>query len=210
MWNFYAALYGPPEVVDANWHIIRDAFSSIKGARFYTEENRKGDPGFDYRVKLMRGEPNLTEFSLLNWVGGGGHINFSPISPAAGEDAMKQFAMIRKSCEKYGFDYIGEFVVGWREQHHILMLMFNRYDVEESRRAHDCFSELIVQAAAEGYGEYRTNLHFMDQIAKTYDANDGSLLRMQRHIKKALDPAGILSPGKNGIWPLGAAVTEAD
>jgi 4-cresol dehydrogenase (hydroxylating) len=203
MWNLYAALYGPQEVVDASWQIIRDTFSPIKGSRVYTEETRKGDPGFDYRVKLMRGEPNLTEFSLLNWVGGGGHINFSPISPTTGADAMKQFGMIRKSCEKYGFDYIGEFVIGWREQHHILMLMFNRYDPAESKRAHDCFAELIVQAAADGYGEYRTNLHFMDQIAQTYNANGGALLKMQRRIKKSVDPAGVLSPGKNGIWPLG-------
>jgi len=203
MWNFYAALYGLPEVVEANWQIIESTFRSIKGAKIYREEDRKDDPSFNYRVRLMRGEPNLTEFSLMNWVGGGGHINFSPISPASGADAMKQFQMIRKACEKFGFDYIGEFVIGWREQHHILMLMFNRYDADESRRAHDCFAQLINDAAAEGYGEYRTNLHFMDQIAGTYGANDGALLRMQRHIKRALDPAGILAPGKNGIWPLG-------
>ncbi|MGH7906341.1 MAG: FAD-binding oxidoreductase [Candidatus Binataceae bacterium] len=209
MWNFYAALYGPPEIVDANWKIIQDTFSQIKGAKIYTEENRKGDPSFDYRVKLMRGEPNLTEFSLLNWVGGGGHINFSPISPASGTDAMSQFHTIRKSCEKFGFDYIGEFVIGWREQHHILMLMFDRYNADESRRAHDCFAEQINLAAAKGYGEYRTNLHFMDQIAATYDANGGAMLKMQRRMKRALDPKGILSPGKNGIWPLAGSEENA-
>ena len=43
----------------------------------------------------------------------------------------------------------------------------------------------------------------MDQIAQTYNANDGALLGMQRRVKRALDPAGVLAPGKNGIWPLG-------
>jgi 4-cresol dehydrogenase (hydroxylating) len=203
MWNFYAALYGMPEVVEENWKLVEATFQKIKGAKIILAEDRKGDPSFDYRARLMRGEPNLTEFSLLNWVGGGGHINFSPISPASGDDAMKQFHMIRQVCEKYGFDYIGEFVIGWREQHHILMLMFNRYDPDESKRAHDCFAQLIDDAAAQGYGEYRTNLHFMDAIAETYNANDGALLKMHRRVKRALDPAGILAPGKNGIWPIG-------
>ena len=30
-WNFYAARYGPPKIMDAHWEIIRDAFASIPG-----------------------------------------------------------------------------------------------------------------------------------------------------------------------------------
>ena len=203
-WNFYAALYGLPEVIDATFEIIRGAFSSVPGAKVYFEKDRVGDPSFEYRAQLMRGIPNLTEFGLLNWVGGGGHINFSPISPTLGSDATKQYRMIQKTCHEFGFDYIGEFAVGWRDMHHILMLMFDRRDAAETKRAHECFARLIDEAAAEGYGEYRTNLAFMDQVARTYGANGGSLLKLQQRIKRALDPNGILAPGKNGIWPLAA------
>jgi 4-cresol dehydrogenase (hydroxylating) len=202
-WNFYAGLYGLPDVVNATMEIIKGAYSSIPGAKFYFEEDRKGDPSFEYRANLMKGIPSLTEFGLLNWVGGGGHINFSPISPTLGSDAVKQYRMIQKTCAEFGFDYIGEFAVGWRDMHHILMLMFNRLDEAETKRAHECFGRLIDEAAAAGYGEYRTNLAFMDQVAKTYNAFDGSLLKLQQRIKRALDPKGILAPGKNGIWPIG-------
>ena len=41
----------------------------------------------------------------------------------------------------------------------------------------------------------------MDQIAKTYSWNDNALLKLQEQIKDALDPNGILAPGKQGIWP---------
>jgi FAD/FMN-containing dehydrogenase len=41
----------------------------------------------------------------------------------------------------------------------------------------------------------------MDQIAGTYSWNDNSIMRLNETIKDALDPNGILAPGKQGIWP---------
>lgn len=41
----------------------------------------------------------------------------------------------------------------------------------------------------------------MDQIADTYNFNDNAQMKLNENIKNALDPKGILAPGKNGIWP---------
>ena len=41
----------------------------------------------------------------------------------------------------------------------------------------------------------------MDLVARQFDFNDHALLRLQETIKDALDPNGILAPGKSGIWP---------
>jgi hypothetical protein len=41
----------------------------------------------------------------------------------------------------------------------------------------------------------------MDQIAGTYNFNDNAQMKLNEEIKNALDPKGILAPGKNGIWP---------
>ena len=38
-------------------------------------------------------------------------------------------------------------------------------------------------------------------VADTYDYNDHALRRLNERVKNALDPAGILAPGKSGIWP---------
>jgi len=43
----------------------------------------------------------------------------------------------------------------------------------------------------------------MDTIARTYNWNNNALMKMNQTIKDALDPNGILSPGKSGIWPRG-------
>jgi FAD linked oxidases, C-terminal domain len=41
----------------------------------------------------------------------------------------------------------------------------------------------------------------MDQIANTYNFNGNALMKLNETIKNALDPVGILAPGKNGVWP---------
>jgi hypothetical protein len=41
----------------------------------------------------------------------------------------------------------------------------------------------------------------MDLIAEQFDFNDYALRRLTKTIKDALDPHGVLSPGKQGIWP---------
>ena len=63
------------------------------------------------------------------------------------------------------------------------------------------FDALISETAKAGYGEYRTHLDYMDLVADSYDWNGGALGKLNEKVKNALDPNGILAPGKSGIWP---------
>ncbi len=202
MWNFCGALYGPPPVMDTLWTAIRDSFAKVKGAKFYFEEDRKRRPDIlIHRGETMKGIPKLTEFNFLNWNGGGGHVGFSPVSPITGKDAIKQYYMIKDRVREYGFDYMGLMAIGWRDLHHVTVIVYDKNDPDERRRMNEVFRIMVKEAAAEGYGEYRTHIQYMDDIAGTYNWNDNALMKMNQSIKDALDPNGILAPGKSGIWP---------
>lgn len=202
MWNIYGALYGPPPIMDTLETVIRDSFAKIPGARFFLQSERKNPNDLLHvRADTMRGIPRLSEFGFVNWSGGGGHIGFSPVSAIRGKEAMKQYTIVRDRLHEHGFDYLSIFAIGWRELHHVVELLFDRRDPETRRKAMEVFHILVAEAAAAGYGEYRTHLTFMDEIAKTYSWNDHALLKMHQTIKDALDPKGILAPGKSGIWP---------
>jgi 4-cresol dehydrogenase (hydroxylating) flavoprotein subunit len=202
MWNFCGALYGPPAIADALWTAIRDSFAGIPGAKFYFPQDRKRRPDIlIHRADTMRGIPKLTEFGFLNWNGGGGHVGFSPVSPTTGKDAIKQYRMVSGRVREHGFDYMGLMAIGFRELHHVTVIVYDQTDPKERQKLSELFGLLVREAAAEGYGEYRTHIHYMDTIAGTYSWNDNALMKMHQRIKDALDPNGILSPGKSGIWP---------
>ena len=195
-WNVYAALYGSPEQIEVNWQIINHFFKKHPKCRITTEKEEAGNPVFQYRADLMRGKPNLTEFGLYNWRGGGGSIWFSPVSQAMGSETLKQMEMAKRIMARHGLDYVGEFIVGWRDMHHIIDVLFDKTKPEEVKAAHDCFSELLAEFSKAGYGTYRTNTAFMDKVADTYGPVQKAVFK---RLKKALDPNGILAPGKSGI-----------
>lgn len=194
-WNVYAALYGTPEQIEVNWKIVEGAFKA-SGGEILTENEVGHSPVFRYRADLMRGNMNLQEFGLYNWRGGGGSLWFAPVSQSRGSETLKQMEMAQRILKKHGLDYVGEFIVGWRDMHHIIDVLFDRTDPVQMQSAYACFDELLAEFTAAGYGNYRTNTAFMDKVANTY----GPVKRdVDRRLKRALDPNGIIAPGKSGI-----------
>jgi hypothetical protein len=80
------------------------------------------------------------------------------------------------------------------------MIIYDRKSKESNRRGHAMMKELITEGAKLGIGEYRTHLAFRDQVMNTYNFNNGALLKFHDQLKDSLDPNGILSLGRNGIW----------
>lgn len=74
-------------------------------------------------------------------------------------------------------------------------------EIAHNQAVRETFARLVEVAAEHGWGEYRTDTAFMDDCAATYSFNDNALLRLHETIKDAVDPNGILSTGRFGIWP---------
>jgi 4-cresol dehydrogenase (hydroxylating) len=202
-WTQNFGLYGRADVVQANLRHVRTAYDRLPGVRFEVEvtegdvlkePGRGGKPG--------TGLPGLAGLRVVDWRGGkGGHIDFSPVLPPRGEDAMRIYRLCRRIVEGGGQDFMGTFYNFGRAMTLICLVGFDAAKAEETARVRGLFSALVKEAGAAGYGEYRTHISYMDEVADLYRWNDGALQRFNARIKDALDPKGVLSPGKQGIWP---------
>ncbi|KUJ19925.1 glycolate oxidase [Mollisia scopiformis] len=200
-WVFYGTQYGDEASIFSQLEIIKSAFLSIPGSKFYLPSELPSDHYIHSRVSVCSGVPVLKELDWLNWKPNAAHLFFSPIVPTSSSHAKIIHTLIDRLHEKWGFDTFPTICVAGREMHYIANIVYNRANEDEKRRARGLMREMISEAAKEGFGEYRTHLLFADQVAKTYGWNGGALRRFNETIKDALDPKGILAPGRNGIWP---------
>ena len=197
-WNFSVRLFGDERINRINAEKVRGAFAPAVPYEFEASEWKRGE--------ALRGSgsptPTLSALGVVDWRGGSGaHLTFSPVSAFSGAEAWKQYSTLRPMFEKAGFDYYGGFTAGQRYMNHITMILFDRADPEMAGRANALFDELIAVAAKNGWGEYRTHTLWYDDIAATYSYNDNALLKWNEKVKDAVDPGGIIAPGKMGIWP---------
>jgi 4-cresol dehydrogenase (hydroxylating) len=197
-WNFSVRLFGDERVNAINAEKVEGAFSKAVDAEFTRREWRRGEPLEGSGSPI----PSLNVLGVIDWLGGpGAHLTFSPISAFSGAEAWKQYTTVRGMFEDAGFDYYGGFTAGQRFLNHITMIVFDRSNEDMSLRANQLFSDLIATAAKNGWGEYRTHTLWYDEVARTYDFNNGALRRWNERVKDAVDPNGIIAPGKMGIWP---------
>jgi 4-cresol dehydrogenase (hydroxylating) len=75
------------------------------------------------------------------------------------------------------------------------------HDPEANKRLRESVREVIQICAQHGWGEYRCPPAFQDTVMNAYSFNNNILRRVNERIKDALDPNGILSVGRYGVWP---------
>ncbi|KAK9447348.1 uncharacterized protein V1518DRAFT_435193 [Limtongia smithiae] len=202
-WVFYGTVYAEnKDAVTKAFENVRDAFATrITGVRALLPSDVPEDHYLHARVRVCSGTPDIRELDWLNWVPNAGHLFFAPICPTQPKDARTLYTIVERAHVKYGFDLFPTYCVATREMHLIVNIVYDRADPDAKKRALACMREMIADSAAAGYGEYRTHLMLADQVVRTYGWNNNAQLRFHEALKDALDPVGILAPGRAGIWP---------
>jgi 4-cresol dehydrogenase (hydroxylating) len=200
-WNASFALYGSDTKVEDGWKRIQNAVKDVSGVELHSRLYHPGDEILHPRDQSQAGIPSLNEFGLVNWLGSGGHIDLSPVGPMTGEHARAIYELVHEEIQRFGFDHLCGFYCEARVFRFVNTLVFRKNNPAEMEQVRELFAVLVQKLAESGYGEYRTHIAYMDQVAKTFDFNNHAMLRFQESIKDALDPKGIIAPGKSGIWP---------
>lgn len=211
-WHARFALYGDEEEMEHNYKKIQKAFASLPGAKvtgkkFLPKEGEQFVNNEDIPVAEgggpQVGVPTLIPLLSLTFRGDDcGHIGFSPVLPPSGKEALDFYFIAKKRSAEHGFDFYAGLHLYPRHLTHINMLIFDRHDEKHRVNVHKLFVALVKDARKEGYAEYRAHVKHQELVAGQYDWPEGKGhgRLLAEKIKDAVDPNGIFSEGKMGIW----------
>ena len=208
-WNATWIYYGPAKVIASQWEHTKDRLAGIAGVQFretasytfpLTDEQAEAVPD-----KARLGIPSLNLFGSRNAPGAQpseGHLDFSPMIAPRGEELI---ALADVTGKIYGDMGLTPSFVGGLMFHPRTMICFHAVptfrNAEGNRRTRALFENLVRTCADHGWPIYRIHPHFQALGMQMYGWGDGVLHRLHETLKDAIDPNGILSPGRYDIWP---------
>lgn len=125
-----------------------------------------------------------------------GIIWFAPIVPMTGSHVRKVLDLCAPEFEREGFDfYVALLIQNPRSMIVLTAIFFDMESAAQTERAESLYARLSGLVAAAGYQQYRVGTGGMgwlrDKNPEFLDFLDG--------VKDAVDPQGLIAPGKYGI-----------
>ena len=121
-----------------------------------------------------------------------GLLWIAPVAPMEGAHAARLAALAESSLLEAGFEpQIAFTLLTERSLACIISIGYDRDVAGEDERAMDCYFSLRRKLEAEGYYSYRLGIADMDT-----EGGHAGYAKLLRSISDALDPNGILAPGR--------------
>jgi 4-cresol dehydrogenase (hydroxylating) len=174
-----------------------------------TAEQFAGLPqNFDSDRPSFFGIPTLEGFMLgtrskTNPTPTHGHCWLAPSIARDGEELIKAQNILQRGLLEYGID-TGDNApvpIPYTRYYQFFLPFFISEDPAANANMREGMIKIIDLGAEHGWLEYRAHPIFQDQIMGQYNFNNNALLRFHETLKDAIDPNGIISPGRYGIWP---------
>jgi 4-cresol dehydrogenase (hydroxylating) len=227
-WQVELQFYGSEKTTLAQWEYAKELVErAVPGARFtdgeslrvpLTEEQIEKTTGpypTNMRRNVTQGVPGLGVWYMIGrseqdpnaW--NETHIGLFSLIARSGEavlQAQKDFADIAQRIGTPNlFPNALATPVNW---YPFAFIMGNGFGMsmgetspEGKKRAVARLRQVLKENAARGYGDYRAPPMLQDDVADQYSFNDFVLRRFHETLKDAIDPNGVLSPGRGGVWP---------
>ncbi|KAI1335671.1 glycolate oxidase [Xylariaceae sp. FL0016] len=216
-WVAKFGLYGAPEILQAQYNVVEKVLAKEAPTGHLRNTLYSGSPEDGGLLEASSvpgphggvyvGFPGMINLKFVDYLvpkdgaGVGGHGAYSPILPLDGKTVLDWAKAARQVYEAHGFDLISDFFIEERHSVSVCMLFFDKTD-QAMRVAMDKLMHGLFDAGAKrGLAKYRSHIAYMDMTANLFDFNNHAYRRFVETLKDSVDPNGILSPGKMGIWP---------
>ncbi len=215
-WSVDLNFYGPEETVRANWQAAKRRFAkAIPSAAFQDgellalpipkeKEATQGD-------KPRLGIPALEVFTITsrnpmtNSDPADGHADFFAYVPRNASAVWAAARVMYETYREMGMPPMhGPFStpINYYSRCFIMATLVPTYrNAAKNARSRELFAKVMDRCAEHGFGCYRTSPAFQDRLMSKYSFNNNALLRFHQKLKDSIDPNGIISPGRYGIWP---------
>jgi 4-cresol dehydrogenase (hydroxylating) len=132
---------------------------------------------------------------------GCGMLWISPVLPLRGADVLALHALVEPVFQRHQIDLFVTFsMINERTLGAVLTVCFDQDEPDEVARAHACHAEVFALCMTEGFIPYRVG----NQSMAVLDPHGDVYWQTVARIKQALDPQGLLAPGR--YQPAQAAV----
>lgn len=215
-WSVRLQFYGPEESVRANWQAAKRRFSkAIPGAAFQDGELLTLPIPTESEAalpdKAAFGIPALEIFAITvrnpqtDSDPQDGHADFFAMIPRKASAIWESARVMAETYKELGFPPRHSpfsTPINYYSRCLIMATLVPTYrDAAKNARSRELFGRIVDHCAEHGWGSYRTSPAFQERVVSKYSYNNNALLKFQEKLKDSIDPNGIISPGRYGIWP---------